>query len=53
MDDLLKERWFQLCQLAAVEPDCEKIVAIVSEVNRLLEAKQAAVNALRGCNMRV
>jgi hypothetical protein len=47
MDDLSKERWFQLCQLAAVENDPEKLVAIVSEVNRLLAAKEQAVGALR------
>jgi hypothetical protein len=46
------ERWYQLCQLAAIEPDPEKLLALVSEVNRLLKAKDEACNALRRSDVR-
>jgi hypothetical protein len=41
------ERWYQLCQLAAVEPDPEQLTELVTEVNRLLEAKEAALTRVR------
>jgi hypothetical protein len=41
------ERWYQLCQLAAVEPDPEKLMTLVTEVNLLLEAKESARARLR------
>jgi hypothetical protein len=34
------ERWMQLCEQAAVEQDPEKLMKLVEEINRLLEAKQ-------------
>jgi hypothetical protein len=46
-NDLSHERWFQLCQLATVEHDSEKIVAMVAEINRLLQEKEDAVSANR------
>jgi hypothetical protein len=39
------EQWRQLCELAAIEQDPEKLLALVKEINRLLEAKE---NRLRG-----
>jgi hypothetical protein len=36
------QRWYQLCQLAVVEPDPEQLMELVTEVNRLLEAKESA-----------
>jgi hypothetical protein len=35
------ERWFQLRQLAAAEQDPAKLLALVKEINDLLEAKEA------------
>jgi hypothetical protein len=36
-----EERWFQLCGQAAVEQDPVKMLALVTEINDLLEAKEA------------
>jgi len=35
-----KERWVQLCEQAAIEQDPIKLLALTSEINRLLEAKE-------------
>jgi hypothetical protein len=35
-----KERWQELCKLAAVEQDSEKLLALVQEINRLLDEKR-------------
>ena len=42
-----QERWFQLCQQAAVETDPAKMLALVREINDLLDAKEARLNQLR------
>ena len=34
------EQWRQLCELAAVEQDPEKLLALVKEINRLLDVKE-------------
>ena len=39
MNDDRKERWWELCQQAAVEQDPEKLLQLVAEINALLEAK--------------
>src|SRR5580658_9332291 len=44
MDDHTKERWYQLCQLAAIEQDNDKLLALVTEINRLLAANEAECN---------
>ena len=44
LDDHTKERWFQLCQLASVEQDPVKLVALVTEINQLLEAEETERN---------
>ena len=44
MDDHTKERWYQLCQLAAIEEDCDKLLALVAEINRLLDARETERN---------
>jgi len=36
-----KERWQELCELAEKEQDPDKLIALVKEINRLLEEKQA------------
>jgi hypothetical protein len=34
-----KERWQELCELASVEQDTQRLLEIVKEINRLLEEK--------------
>lgn len=41
------ERWYQLCQLAAVEPDPEQLLELVTELSLLLEAKESALTHVR------
>jgi len=36
----LKERWMHLCEMAANEQNPDKLVQLVSEINRLLEQKE-------------
>ena len=35
-----KERWMELCEQAANEQDGDKLMELVAEIDRLLEAKQ-------------
>jgi hypothetical protein len=37
--DNLDEKWMELCRLAAAEQDPEKLLALVKEINDLLEAR--------------
>jgi len=39
-----RERWMELCEHASTEEDPEKLLALVQEINRLLEAKQERLN---------
>ena len=48
MQGEVKERWLQLAELAAKEQDPDKMVAIVEEINRILEEKERRLKALRG-----
>jgi hypothetical protein len=43
MDRETKERWLVLCEEAAVEQDPARLLALVTEINRLLNEKQARV----------
>ena len=36
----VRERWMRLCEEAALEQDPEKLMELVSEINRLLEEKE-------------
>lgn len=40
MEGDAKERWQELCAQAAVEQDPKKLLALVEEINALLEAKE-------------
>ena len=40
------ERWMQLCAQAAVEQDPEKLMALVNEINDLLEKKERRLGIL-------
>ena len=35
-----KEKWMQLCEQAAVEKDPGRLLALVAEINQLLEQKE-------------
>ena len=47
MEGEIKERWFQLAQLAAVEQDPDKLIVLVQEINRLLDEKEKRLNQKR------
>ncbi|HWY56739.1 MAG TPA: hypothetical protein VNZ03_19895 [Terriglobales bacterium] len=38
-----KESWMELCELAAQEEDTTKLMALIGEIDRLLETKEQAV----------
>ena len=38
-----KESWMELCQLAAQEKDPMKLMALIGEIDRLLESKERSV----------
>lgn len=40
MQDKTLEHWEELCALAAKEQDSEKLMALIKEINRLLEEKE-------------
>jgi len=42
-----KERWIQVAELAAVEQDPEKLVALAQEITRLLEEKEERIKQKR------
>ena len=42
-----QERWVLLREQAAVEQDHEKLMALVAEINALLDAKQKRLDALK------
>lgn len=36
----VRERWMRLCEQAALEQDPERLMELVSEINRILEEKE-------------
>lgn len=40
MQGTAKKEWTQLCEQAAVEQDPEKLMLLVSEINRMLDEKE-------------
>ena len=38
-----KESWMELCELAAQEKDPSKLMALIGEIDRLLESKEQSV----------
>jgi hypothetical protein len=40
MQNQMKERWLLLCEQAATEQDPKKLMALIEEVNRLLESEE-------------
>ena len=47
MNNPSKERWFQLCQLASVEQDPEKLLALFVEIDNLPEKAEAGSESNR------
>jgi hypothetical protein len=43
MNGHTKERWFQLCEQAAVEQDPERLLKLVNEISRMLDEKNQRV----------
>jgi hypothetical protein len=41
MEGETKERWQMFCEQAALEPDPERLMLLVQEIDRLLTEKQA------------
>jgi hypothetical protein len=52
MTDQSKERWYQLCTLAAIENDPAKLLELVTEVNRLLMEKEHLLSPSQSAEMR-
>ena len=42
-----KERWYLLCQQAAVEQDPDKMLELIKEINDLLEEKEKRLETER------
>jgi len=40
------EQWRQLCELAAIEEDPDKLLALVKEITRLLDEKEKQLRKL-------
>ena len=47
MDGQTRERWLDLCQQATIEQDSKKLLALVQEINDILEAKEARLKNLK------
>ena len=45
-----KEHWLELCVQAAEEKDPDKVMTLVTEINRLLEEKEKRLQAQRRIN---
>jgi hypothetical protein len=42
-----RERWEQLCKLAADEPDPDRLMKLIEQINRLLEEKEERLKRQR------
>jgi len=40
MEGAVKERWMEVCELVTKEQDPQKFLALIEELNRLLEEKE-------------
>ena len=41
-----REKWMELCALAAIEQDPQKLIELTHEITRLLDEKEARLKAL-------
>jgi hypothetical protein len=46
------ERWRELCALAAAEQDADRLLALIREINSLLEPKERRYQSAAGLNRR-
>jgi hypothetical protein len=46
------ERWRELCILAAAEQDPDRLLALIREINMLLEGKERRLKSVVGPNRR-
>jgi hypothetical protein len=46
MQGVVKERWFELRALVAIEQEPAKLMALVQEINRLLAEKETRLKSL-------
>ena len=44
MQGQTEEQWLELCELARVEQHPERLMALINEITRLLEEKQARLS---------
>jgi hypothetical protein len=44
MEDQTRERWYQLCGQAALEQDSKKLLALVTELNSVLEMRDQCLS---------
>jgi hypothetical protein len=42
-----KERWYKLCEQAAIEQDPERLMALIEEINQLLGEKEQRLQQRR------
>ena len=47
MMGLSKEGWLNLCEQASVEQDPKKLIALITEINRLLDEKRKRLQRKR------
>jgi hypothetical protein len=50
MQEKIKERWLELCEQAAIEQNSEKLVALVHEINRMLDEKEQRLKSGKPAN---
>lgn len=42
-----KEEWKQMCEQAAIDQDSEKLIALVREINRMLDEKEQRLKSAK------
>jgi len=45
MQGKVQEEWIQMCEQAAIEQDSEKLMALITEINRMLDEKEQRVKS--------
>ena len=40
MQGKVQEEWIQMCEQAAIEQDSEKLMALITEINRMLDENE-------------
>jgi len=50
MQGNVKEEWIQLCEQAAIEQDTEKLMSLVTEINRMLDEKEQRLKSGKPAN---